>query len=81
MAIVESRRSRVGEIVKNSDKDGKTVTVADNVERSKLVVQAYFKRAGQLNKALGDKLAHTGADGEGPAVFQIISTIPRPPKE
>ena len=32
-------------------------------------------------KKYGDKLAHTGADGEGPVAFQIVSTVPRPPKE
>jgi hypothetical protein len=35
---------------------------------------------GKLNaKRYGDKQLHTGADGEGP--IQIVSTIPRPPKE
>ena len=49
-----------------------------------VVISAYQWRAAKLKpKKYGDvsKLMHTGADGEGPAVFQVVSTIPRPPKE
>ena len=78
-AMVESRTCRIGQIVKDGPR-GKDTTTADNVERSKLIVNAYFKRAGQLNKALGDKMTHAG-DPDAPLGVQIISTIPRPPKE
>jgi len=54
-AIVESRTNRLGVVDKSTPK-GNEKTIADNVERSKLIVQTYFKRAGQLNKALADKL-------------------------
>jgi len=54
-AMVESRTCRIGQIVKDGPK-GTDTTTADNVERSKLIVNAYFKRAGQLNKALGEKI-------------------------
>jgi hypothetical protein len=78
-AIIESRTSRIGQVSKVGPK-GEEITVSDNVERSKLIVQTYFKRAGQLNKALSEKIQaeHTGPDG---GAIQIVSTIPRPPKE
>lgn len=68
-AIVESRTSRIGVVDKSTPK-GNEQTVADNVERSKLIVQTYFKRAGQLNKALADKLLHTG-DPEQPVIVKV----------
>jgi hypothetical protein len=83
-AIVEARTSRLGTIEKSeSGPDGckNSQTISDNVQLSQLICQTYFKRAGQLNKALGDKLAHTGADGEGPVGIQIISAVPRPERK
>jgi hypothetical protein len=74
-AIVESRTSRIGQISKTTPK-GEEMTIADNVERSKLVVQTYFKRAGQLNKALADKIQneHSGIDG-APIQFVVKSIL------
>lgn len=73
-AIVESRTSRIGTVEKSTPK-GNEQTISDNVERSKLIVQTYFKRAGQLNKSLADKVMHTGADGEGPVNFVVKSIL------
>lgn len=63
-ALIEARTARIGQIHKSGPK-GDEITVSDNVERSKLIVQAYFKRAGQLNKALGDRqqVEHSGELG------------------
>lgn len=45
--------------------------IADNVERSKLIVQTMLKRAGQLDaKKYGDAVKHTGEDG-GPIQFVV----------
>ena len=64
--------------------DGKTETVtttSDNVERSKLIVHTTLKRAGQLDSTrYGDKIEQTLQGKDGGAI-QIVSTIPRPPKE
>ena len=84
-AIVEARTCRIGTIEKSTTgKDGTedSRTTSDNVQRSQLVVQAYFKRAGQLNKALGDKVQSevTGKDG-GPIGLTIVSSVPRPERE
>lgn len=68
-AIIEARTSRIGKIKKTTPK-GKEETIADNVERSKLVVQAYFKRAGQLNKALSDRTTIAG-DPDNPLHLAI----------
>jgi len=69
-ALVESRTIRSGKVTKNSDKDGRSVTEGDNVERSKLIVQTYLKRAGQLNKALGDRTTLAG-DPDNPLMGQM----------
>ena len=71
-AIVESRTSRIGVIDKSTPK-GNEQTVSDNVERSKLIVQTYFKRAGQLNKALRDK-ADVELTGEV-AIKRVITDV------
>jgi len=59
-AIVESRTCRMGVVEKVEDggEIGRKTsqTVSDNVQRSQLICQTYFKRAGQLNKALGDRI-------------------------
>ena len=62
--------------------DGSVETVTlDQVERTKVQIDTRKWLLAKLNpKKYGDKLAHTGADGEGPVAFQIVSTIPRPPK-
>lgn len=65
-AIAEAKSSRIGEITTERfvtvDGSAKPVTerkIADNVERSKLIVQTYFKRAGQLSpKKYGEKVEH-----------------------
>lgn len=57
-AIAEAKSSRVGQVVTEKP-DGTEVKTADNVERSKLIVQTYFKRAGQLSpKKYGEKIEH-----------------------
>jgi hypothetical protein len=77
----------IGEVVKEivypatddkPERIERTVTVSDNVERSKLIVQTTLKRAGQLNsKKYGDKLQHSG-DPDAPLGITIVSSIPRP---
>ncbi len=63
--------------------DGTTETVTlDQVERTKVQIDTRKWLLAKLNpKKYGERMAHTGADGEGPVAFQIVSTIPRPPKE
>ena len=69
-----AREALIGRIEKTvvTDKGTETqITTADNVERSKLIVQTLLKRAGQLDsKKYGDKLQHTG-EGEGPIQFVV----------
>lgn len=49
----------IGKIVKDDEKNGRTETTSDNVERSKLIVQTLLKRAGQLDaKKYGEKVEH-----------------------
>lgn len=75
-AVEEAHTSLIGRI--DSTKETKDGTfsesrIADNVERSKLIVQTLLKRAGQLNpKKYGDRVTqeHTG-EGGGPLVFQV----------
>ena len=70
---------QVGEIV--TEKGDGTVEVkrTDMIEHRKLRIETRLKLLAKWNpKKYGDKLAHTGADGEGPV--QIITSIPRPPK-
>ena len=70
-AVEAAQVDRIGTIT-TTQEWGEQVKVADNVERSKLIVQTLLKRAGQLNpKKYGEKLAHTGADGEGPITFVV----------
>lgn len=78
-AQLQAQTPLVGEIVKESAKDGRTVTIADNVERSKLIVQTTLKRAGQLDsKKYGDKLDlnHGGTVG-----VTLVNDIPRPKRD
>jgi hypothetical protein len=57
-AIAEAKNARVGQIVTEKP-DGTEVKTADNVARSQLIVQTYFKRAGQLApKKYGEKISH-----------------------
>ncbi len=74
-AIQEAHSSRVGTIeTTRGTKDGtfNESKIADNVERSKLIVQTLLKRAGQLNpKKYGDKLQHAGVD-DGPIQFTVV---------
>lgn len=72
-AIVEARTSRMG-IVRKSTPKGNEETLSDNVERSKLIVQAYFKRAGQLNKELGDRTTLAG-DPDNPLQVSLAESI------
>jgi hypothetical protein len=63
----------IGKVVKDDEKNGRTETTSDNVERSKLIVQTLLKRAGQLDpKKYGEKIQaeHTGPEG-GPIQAQI----------
>lgn len=75
-AQIAAQTALIGEIVKEviypatddkPERIERTVTVADNVARSTLIVQTTLKRAGQLApKKYGDKLALGGADGLPP---------------
>ena len=58
-----------------------TVTVSDNVERSKLIVQTMLKRAGQLDsKKYGDKI-QAEHSGEVQLGVQLVHSVPRPERE
>jgi hypothetical protein len=76
-AVVESRTERSGTIVRETEsgpRDKQTVermkTTTDNIERSRLIVHAYFKRAGQLNKALGERIVQAG-DPDSPLLIKV----------
>ncbi len=74
-ALQEAHSSRVG-VITTTQEWGEQTKTADNVERSKLIVQTLFKRAGQLNpRKYGDKLDlnHGGTVG-----VNLINDIPRP---
>jgi len=69
----------IGKVVRDDRKNGRTETISDNVERSKLIVQTLLKRAGQLDaKKYGDKIQAevSGADG-GPIQAAIAVTFVR----
>ncbi len=74
-AVQESHTSRIGEIRKVTPK-GDEITVADNVERSKLIVSATFKRIGQLNpKKYGERVQNVHTDAEGGPVQFVTRSI------
>lgn len=78
LAVKEAFTSRVGVIEKETVK-GPEKTISDNVERSKLIVSALYKRASQLNpKEYGDKLQqeHSGSIG-----VTLLNDIPRPSRD
>jgi hypothetical protein len=75
-AIEEAHTSLIGKIesVKET-KDGTfaETRIADNVERSKLIVQTLLKRAGQLNpKKYGDRTVLAG-DKDNPFAVQFVT--------
>jgi hypothetical protein len=77
LAVKVARTPLIGRVEKTTqgEKSETQITVADNVERAKLIVQTLFKRAGQLNpKKYGERITNelTGADG-GP--LQIATRI------
>jgi hypothetical protein len=83
LAVKEAFSSRIGEIsTEKESKSGGTFTetrTADNVERSKLIVQTLLKRAGQLApKKYGEKLDlnHGGSVG-----VQLVNDVPRPERK
>lgn len=56
LAMKEAQTPRVG-VITTSKEWGEEIRTADNVERSKLIVQTIFKRAGQLApKKYGEKI-------------------------
>ncbi len=62
-AVQESHTPRMVTVTRSEPRGTVTIT-SDSTERSKLIIQAYFKRAGQLApKELGERMAHTGDDG------------------
>lgn len=71
LAVTEAFTSRIGTIEKDTFK-GHETTVADNVERSRLIVSTILKRASQLApKKYGEKVGLTNAAGDGPAEIVI----------
>ena len=71
-----------GEIV--TEKGDGTVEIkrADMLEHRKLRIESRkWLAAKLLPKVYGDKLAHTGADGESPVALTIVSAVPRPERE
>jgi hypothetical protein len=69
---------QMGEIITIKG-DEREVKMCDMLEHRKLRIESRKWLLAKLApKKYGDKLAHTGADGEGP--IQIITSIPRPPK-
>jgi hypothetical protein len=78
LALKEAYNSRVG-VITTVKESGTEIKRADNVERSKLIVQTLLKRAGQLApKKYGDKLDMnlSGKDG-GPIQAAIAVTFVR----
>lgn len=70
-AVNEAHSSRTG-VITTTQEWGTQEKVADNVERSKLIVQTLMKRAGQLNpKKYGDKVTHQGDENQ-PLVVRHI---------
>lgn len=51
----ESYQARIGKIETHDPVRGLTTKIADNVERSKLIVATLLKRAGVLNPALAER--------------------------
>jgi alanyl-tRNA synthetase len=89
-AQLAAQQPLIGEITETVEgpKGSETrVRVADNVERSKLIVQTLLKRAGQLDaKKYGDKLqAEMSGEGGGPIQMSIavrfIEPLPTGNKE
>lgn len=80
-AVDEAHTHRLGRIVVTREtKEGtfEEEKIIDNVQRSQLIVQALFKRAGQLNpKKYGERQIIAG-DPQAP--LQIVSSVPRPKK-
>ena len=79
-----AREPLIGRIEKTviTDKGSESqTTVADNVERSKLIVQTLLKRAGQLDsKKYGDKV-QTEHSGEVQVGLQLVHSVPRPERK
>ena len=83
--------TQVGEIVTQKADGSSETKSADMIEHRKLRIETRLKLLAKWNpKKYGDKLAHTGADGEGPVVIKIdreeiigklIGNRPAPPAE
>ena len=68
-----------GEIITLKADGTQEIKSADMIEHRKLRIESRKWLAAKLiPKVYGDKMAVTGADG---GAIQIVSTIPRPPKE
>ncbi len=77
----EAMQGRVEKIVVKPDGSKEsTITIADNVERSKLLVQTTLKRAGQLDgKRFGDKVQQeVSGPGGGPVQAEIKVMFVKP---
>ena len=70
--------TQVGEIITLKGDGTQEIKCADMIEHRKLRIETRLKLLAKWNPKYGDKMQHTGADG---GAIQIVSTIPRPPKE
>ena len=67
---------QVGEIVTIKADGSREVKTIDMVEHRKLRIETRLKLLAKWNpKKYGDKLAHTGADGEGPVEIALSERI------
>jgi hypothetical protein len=68
--------TQIGEIVTQKPDGSLEVKTADMIEHRKLRIETRLKLLAKWNpRKWGDKLAHTGADGEGPVIMRVVSDI------
>lgn len=68
--------TQVGEIVTLKADGSQEIKCADMIEHRKLRIETRLKLLAKWNpKKYGDKLAHTGPEGEGPVQFVVKSIL------